>query len=480
MSIDTAADTAPRKTLAARHIIFFVIAAAAPLGFAVGAMPISIGRGGIGFAGALLVVGIVLGALAIGIIAVSQYLNRPGGLYAFVGAGLGAPLGVGAAYLAALVYAFASIGAIGAFGAFASAAATHVFGINLPWLFWAAFAIAIMGVLGAINIDLSAKVLGVIIVLEVGVLLLLGFAIVFQGGAAGLDLQPYAPSEVFNSKAGIIFAAAIAAFAGFEATVIYGGEARNRRTTLRRATFGSVAILAVLYTFVAWTLIMAYGSAEAVAAANADPINLFFSAMYTYVGEWAVKVMEVLVVTSLLASIIAFHNATARYLAAMGSDALIPRFFGVHNARFGSPMRASALHTALAVLLVLIVFVSGADPYLDLYVIGSAPAIIGIPLLEVFAGIAIVVLLIRLRHAIARAVPIAVATAIATVLIGVVVVLISLQLPDLTLRTDWVNGAILGAIAVFILVGIVRGAVLSRGGSLPSDLSSPALDPSSN
>lgn len=53
-------------TLSARHIIFFVIAAAAPLGFAVGSTPLAIGRGGIGTAGMFLVVGAFLMIFAAG------------------------------------------------------------------------------------------------------------------------------------------------------------------------------------------------------------------------------------------------------------------------------------------------------------------------------------------------------------------------------------------------------------------------------
>ena len=45
---------AAHRVLSARHLVFFVIAAAAPLGFSVGAFPLGIGRGGIGLAGVFL------------------------------------------------------------------------------------------------------------------------------------------------------------------------------------------------------------------------------------------------------------------------------------------------------------------------------------------------------------------------------------------------------------------------------------------
>jgi hypothetical protein len=60
-----------RNAIGARHIVFFVVAAAAPLGFAVGAIPLAIGRGGIGVSGMFLVVGVILLVFAVGYVAMA-------------------------------------------------------------------------------------------------------------------------------------------------------------------------------------------------------------------------------------------------------------------------------------------------------------------------------------------------------------------------------------------------------------------------
>src|SRR5213080_3439964 len=94
--------------LRARHVVFFVIAAAAPLGFSVGAIPLAIGRGGIGTTGMFIVCGAILAIFAVGYVAMAGHIRRVGGLYLFVMEGLGRPLGLATAFVAVLAYAVAS------------------------------------------------------------------------------------------------------------------------------------------------------------------------------------------------------------------------------------------------------------------------------------------------------------------------------------------------------------------------------------
>lgn len=461
----SANESGARQVLSARHLVFFVVAAAAPLGFSVGAFPLAIGRGGIGIVGAFLLTGVLLSVFSVGYVTMAQHLTRPGGLYAFVAEGLGRSAGVGASYVAALVYAVAATGAVGAFSVFADAAATDVLGLDLPWLVWAAVGVVAMGTLGVMQVDLNAKVLGVIIVLEVGMLLLVSLAIIFQGGSEGLSAAPIEPNDVFTHSSGAMFAIAFAAFAGFEATVIYSGEVRDRRLTIRRATIAAIGLMALLYGFASWALIMAYGGNHAAAAANADPVNLFFTATNTYLGSWAVKVLEVLVVSSWFASILAFHNATSRYLAAMGRDGLLPAAVGRMHPKIGAPVNASVAHTVFTVAAVLMIVVLGADPYLDLYVLGSTPAVVGIPLLELLASVAILAFFRRARRG-HSAWTVLVAPAVASVALAVVVSVIVSQTSLFTGRTGWINVALSGSVFVALVVGTLRGVGMpSRSGS---------------
>lgn len=181
--IDSGATHLRRNAIGARHIVFFVVAAAAPLGFAVGAIPLAIGRGGIGVSGMFIVVGIILLVFAVGYVAMAKHVRRAGGLYVYVSEGLGRAMGLGTAFVATLAYAVAATGAVGIFAILAQSVFLEFFLIETPWLLWALIATLLMGLLGVLRVELNARVLGIVMVCEVAILLVIGAVIVISGGA---------------------------------------------------------------------------------------------------------------------------------------------------------------------------------------------------------------------------------------------------------------------------------------------------------
>lgn len=470
------------NALGARHVIFLVIAAAAPLGFAVGAIPLAIGRGGVGTAGMFLVTGIILLVFAIGYVAMAKHVRRAGGLYLFVSEGLGRTLGVGSAFVITLGYAIAATAAVGVFALLMQSLVTELFATSTPWIAWALLAAVLMGVLGILKVELNARVLGIILLLEVGILLVVGIAVIVQGGAMGLTPTAFNPSEIFAGNPGAMLAITIVAFSGFEATVLFVEEVRKPDRSIARATYGAILVMVAIYAFATWTLIQAFGDQGAVDQAANDPINMYFTAAGTFAGEWAVALMGLLVVTSWFASILAFHNATSRYLLAMGRDRAMPRVLSRVHPRFGSPWVASASHTAFTLIVVVAFFLVGADPYLDLYVLGSVPAVIAIPFMELLASIAIIGYFARDRRGMST-MRVIVAPAIAAVALAVVTVLVITQIDVFTGRGGLVNGLLVGFVGLALLVGVLRATWLKArrpevyqglGSSNPFDANLPA------
>ena len=206
----TTPETLSRNALGARHIVFFVVAAAAPLGFAIGAIPLAIGRGGIGTAAMFIVTGVILLIFAVGYVAMAKHVRRAGGLYIYVTEGLGRTVGLGAAFLVTVAYAIAATGAVGVFAILAQALFVQ-FGLETPWVLWALIATVIMGALGILKVELNARVLGVIMICEVAILLAVGVAVVIAGGADGLSLAPFNPTEILAGNPGAMLAITIAA-----------------------------------------------------------------------------------------------------------------------------------------------------------------------------------------------------------------------------------------------------------------------------
>lgn len=116
---------------------------------------------------------------------------------------------------------------------------------------------------------------------------------------------------------------------------------------------------------------------------------MFTLAAGQYIGAGFAEVITLLVVGSWFASILAFHNATARYLYALGRDRAISPLFARRSARTGSAWIASLSHTAFSAVVLVFCAMQGLDPYLDLFVVGSVPVAVSIPAMEMLTAVAV-------------------------------------------------------------------------------------------
>ncbi|MEV6228046.1 APC family permease [Saccharopolyspora shandongensis] len=449
-------------TLRARHVVFFVIAAAAPLGFAVGSVPLAIGRGGVGTALMFFVVGAFLMLFAVGYVTMARFVPNAGALFSFITAGLGRPLGLGTAFVAALAYAVASAGSVGPFAVFGSYATESVFGFTTSWQTWAFAGAALMGLLGLLNVELNLRVLGVIMLVEVAALTVLGVGIIAQGGAPGegLSLDALRPDAVSGSGLGVVLLVVFAAFAGFEATALFREEARDPVTTVRRATFASLAVIAVFQGFVAWAIVQAYGR-SAVQVANEQPTTMFTLAADRFVGSWLADAITLLVVGSWFASLLAFHNATTRYLAVLARDGALPSALSRRSRRTGAPWVASLSHTVFTFAVIGYCAAQGLDPYLDLFVVGSVPVAVSIPAMECLTAIAIIAFFYRDRRGQSRW-AVLVAPAVSAVALALVVYAVVANIALFTAREGAINIVLPSINLVILVLGIGRALWMRR------------------
>jgi amino acid transporter len=379
----------PKPTLGVHHVVFFVVAAAAPLGFAVGSTPWAVGRGGIGTAFMFLFVGALLAIFASGFTAMSRFVPNAGAFFSYITVGLGRPLGLGIAVVATFGYALVTIGSYGAFSVFASQA-TALMGVDTSWQIWALAAVVFCGILGVLNVDMNLRVLGVMLMGELAVLTVLSTFIIVAGGAQGLSLAALRPDSIDLRGIGIVFLIVFAAFTGFEATVLFREEVREPKTTIRRATYISIVLIALFQAFVCWSVIQAFGD-QAVKVALQTPTQMYALAAVRYGGPMFARIVAVLVVTSWLASLIAFHNVTARYLFLLARDRAIPRAFDRRSARTGAPWVASVATSVVSALCVWGCSILKLDPYADLFILSSVPVALAVPSMECLTALSILI-----------------------------------------------------------------------------------------
>lgn len=344
-----------------------------------------------------IIAALVLLLFSVGYAAMSSRITDAGAFYAYVTQGLGRRLGIGAAALALFAYATVQAGVYGLAAATLEGLVVQYGGPDLPWWFWAFAMMAVVGVVGYRNISLGARVLGVLLALEIIAVVALTVAILAKGGAHGIDVTSFSPSTFVSGSPGIAMMFAIGSFVGFEATAIYSEEARDPKRTVPLATYVAIGVIGVLYALSSWAIVLASGSDQVQEAALKDTGGLTFAAAATYLAPWTSDAMQMMLVTSLFATLLAFHGAISRYVFALARAGYAPRALAAVHDKHGSPHAGSLLQTASAAVLVGIFAIVGADPVLQLFTWMAGVAIVAILLLMALTSCAIVAYFRRTR-----------------------------------------------------------------------------------
>jgi amino acid transporter len=400
MSMETKDNSLRKNRLGVLGIVFFVVAASAPLVGMTGAVPVAILAGnGAAAPGAYLLVGLVLILFSVGFTAMSSKVTNAGAFFAYVGRGLGRNAGTGSAFVSIVAYVTIQLAIYGFFGGIMAGQGAALLGIDLPWFVWAAIAWVLVTALSLLSIDVGAKVLGTLMVLEVLALLIAGIAILINNAGSMNFVASFSPENIFAGGfvggAGIALAFALASFIGFEATAIYGEESIDPKRTVPRATYWAVGLITTVFAIVSFAMVTGLGSATVVdrvaeiSEGGANPAAVLFFLVNENVGPWLVTVMEWLVVSSLFAGLLAFQNANARYVFALGRAGVLPSSLGKTNAS-GAPIGGVIVTSVLAAVVILLFVIQGLDPILNLFFWMSAITAIAIMVVEILVSIAVI------------------------------------------------------------------------------------------
>ncbi|TXR52578.1 APC family permease [Quadrisphaera setariae] len=456
----TAATALRPGVLGTSSIAFIVISAAAPLTVMAGVAPLALLIGGPGAPAAYVIAGLVLLLFASGFTAMSAVVPSGGAFYSYITLGLGRPAGFASALLALVSYNALQIGVYGLLGVAGTTAVTTLTGAQVPWWVISLTALVLVHLLGRSGVDVGAKVLAVLLTLETAILVVVCTGI-FAAGAVQLG-QPgsFTPTAVFAPGMAAVLALAFVAFTGFESTAIYRAEARDPERTVPRATIVSVGFLAAFYAFVVWTVGHAYGNQGPEYLAQ-HLNDLFAVAATQYVGARAADVLVVLLVSSVFASLLAFHNACNRYARSLAAEGVLPRALARTHPRYQSPATAGLAQTVLALVVVGGFALAGADPYRQLLLWVNTPGGIGLLLLQALACAAVLRFFWKDRRGYST-LRVIVAPALGLVLLVVAIVLTISQIDLLTSAGAAVNTVLVGLVFAVVVLGLVLSPVLAR------------------
>jgi amino acid transporter len=289
------------------------------------------------------------------------------------------------------------------------------FGINVPWIWLALLMIFLTSILSYQDVQISAKILGIALILEVVMLLTFDAGVILAKGGTNFSLESLNVAHVMTStaaqKAGSINIAAGAAavgvfmafwsWVGFEMAPNYAEESRDPKRIIPLSLYISVIGLGIFYILTSWCAVSAYPTeGDMLAKAVGDPSNFFLASLERHVGKWAVEAMALLILTSSFACGMAFHNTAARYMYSLGREGVLPRFLGKTHPTHKSPHVASTLQSVLAAVWVSLFayFVGTNDPNAQAYVtVYTMLAILGTMLLLILQAVVSIAIIVYFR-----------------------------------------------------------------------------------
>ncbi|QQQ60648.1 APC family permease [Paenarthrobacter ureafaciens] len=377
------------------ELVMNVLAFSSPLTTVAGTLPVMLLFSGHTAPGIYLLVTLMLLTFSVGFVRMSRSVDAPGGFYSFVTAGLGKPAGLGGALLALVGYIF-----IGFFAPSLFALTLQGFVVNtlggpeIPWYWYGLGIITVTTLLAYNRIDLSAKVLTVVMLLESAVVVIFDVA-AFASGDVSQGVG-FSMPWITDAGLGLALLFAVGNFFGFEATVIYRDEVKNPDRTIPRATYLAVVSIGLFYAVAAWAYTAFLGADNVQDEAKANTVNLFNDGATALVGKIFADIGVVLLITSILASMLSIQNIAARYSFSLAADGALPRILGRVHPRHKSPY-VSAVGVGMVWVVATVVFtLVGVAPE-ALYPIASGSGTFSVLLLMFITSFAVLVYFVRRR-----------------------------------------------------------------------------------
>ena len=370
-------------------LVLSVLAFSAPIVAVSGYIPFTIIFAGEAAPVAFITATVLLLIFSVGYIAMTRALPTTGAFYAYITSGMGKTAGLGAAFLAVVAYLALLAGVYVFAGITVTSLISSFGGPETPWWTWALVGWVLVSTLGYFHVELSAKVLSIVMVLEVTLVMIFNVATLAKGGAQGLSFAPLSPVEFAKGDMPVAMVFVVMVFIGFEATALYRDEVKSPDTTVPRSTYVAVIFIGVLYTLSCYALVSAYGSAAVETATN-DPATMFGNAVGLFVGPAFAQIAFVLIATSALAALLSIHNVIARYLHNLGVDRALPTYLSRVHRHHKSPHTASNTTAVVVAIGILPFLFGGSDPALLISQLGGLGST-GILALMALVSLAVIV-----------------------------------------------------------------------------------------
>jgi amino acid transporter len=309
-----------------------------------------------GFAGIVAAAGVaapltvVAAMIAIGLLGntLSQFSrSRPstGSFVTFIGRAFGGYSAVVGAVVLGAGYILAVASVVAISGGWTETIIKHYLHITIPWQILTAVLTGAALYLIVSGAKPSTNIAAVFFGFEALLLVVIAIALLIQHSGS-ISLKPFDPGQLHNGFKGLSlgFPLAVYLFIGWENSAAMAEESMDPRAGVPKAVFSSIALIGVLYVFLAYSTVVGFdNSAGKLTAASVPMVDAAagvasFLAFLAYIAGF----------TSIFSSLISATNSQARIIFNSGREGLLPSVTGRVTQRSHTPYVAFIVYLGLA------------------------------------------------------------------------------------------------------------------------------------
>src|SRR5687768_640643 len=403
----------------------------------------------------------------------ARHLPSAGGMYTYVGRGLGTFFG----WLVAWGFALAEplimpllLGGFGFYGAIFLSVYLNI-QFELAW--------AVLAILGGLvvwwliyrGIALSTRTGLVLGVIEIVIFLFISLLLIINADQNTLSV--FVPGEEGTLPAfqGMIFC--LLAFIGFEAAAPLGEETRDPRSTIPRAVIWSAILVGLFYVFNYYAATVYFGPDQMTGFLQANGGDPWGGMATEVLGTLGGLLVVFAILNSTVANANSGATAATRSLFAMGRATLLPRWFAVVHPDTRAPVNAVHFQAITGLIIAVVLgLVLANDPFegagfgpLNVYVfLGTMLGLI-FAFIYIAVNLACIGFFLRerrdefnpIKHLVVPVIGvIAMIPAALAVIGGVTIPILNIELPPYENALRWTAPIV----AVWMLIGVVAYFVL--------------------
>ena len=282
----------------------------------------------------------------------ARHLPSAGGLYTYVGRGLGSYAG----WLLAWAYLLASIVIapvlFAAFGFFGADLLTQLFGPMNEYL-WIPLTLLCAGIVWYLTyrgVSISTRTGVALGLTEIVIMVFVSALLVINAGSRN-TISVFIPGDAGIQPAfqGMVFC--LLAFVGFEAAAPLAEETRDPKRNTRRAIVWSAIAIGVFYVFCYYAATVYFGPdkmADFISANSGNPWGGMAEQVLPGIGSLLVTFA---ILNSCLANANSGANASTRSIYALGRSRLLPAAFGTVHPTHRTPATAIHLQAIVGIII---------------------------------------------------------------------------------------------------------------------------------